>query len=241
VTEPADLAAILERAAVLPPGPGDRFTGYAILGVPFRSGDVLALRRFPVASTGPGYTSVWHRDPQGAWTFYSDAGCDQDGRDHGCGRYFGRAVREFIGTPIRIEWTGPRNMTIAAQGGRLLSWRLALAPTASTTLLNAIAAHVPRRWLTDERALRALGLAAGFALGAGRLSLAGETPAGHRFMASPEVVWTVSASRAAVEGRDLGPIGPIDPQPALGDFYIPRRGLFAVCSAVMMMSAREPD
>jgi hypothetical protein len=223
------MAAILERSAVLPQGPGDRFTGYAILGVPFRSGDVLALRRFPVTSNGPGYTSIWHRNPGGEWTFYSDAG-----GDHGCARYFGPAVRDVVGTPIRIEWTGPRNVTIAADGGRLLSWRIALARTLSTNALNALTAVLPRRWLADARALQTLGRAAGLALGAGRLSLAGETPAGHRFLATPDVVWTVSASRAAIEGHDLGPTGPIDPQPALGDFHIPRRGIFAVGSAVMI-------
>lgn len=28
---------------------------------------------FPASSIGPGYTSVWHRDPGGTWTFYSEA------------------------------------------------------------------------------------------------------------------------------------------------------------------------
>jgi hypothetical protein len=226
------MAAILERAAVLPDGPGDRFAGYAVLGVPFRSGDVLALRRYPVTSIGPGYTSIWHRDPEGAWTFYSDAACDQ-----GCARYFGSGVREFVGTPIRIEWPGPRNMTIAACGGRLLTWRIALAPTMSTKILNAVAALVPRRSLMDERAMRVFGRAAGLVLSAGRVSLAGQTPGGHRFVASPRVVWAVVASRAAIEGRDLGETGPIDPQPALGDFHIPRRGLFAVGSVRMNRDA----
>ena len=226
--EPADLAAILERAAVLPPGEDDRFAGYAILGVPFRSGDVLAMRRFPLTSIGPGYTSIWHRAPHGEWTFYSDAAGDQ-----ACGRYFGPRIREVAGTPIRIEWTGPRAMTIVAHGGRLLSWRIALTQTLSTTLLNAVAAMLPRQWRTNTRALRALGKAAGLALGAGRVSLAGETPDGHRFVASPDVVWTVGASRAVIDGRDLGPTGPIDPQPRLGDFHIPRRGLFAAGSVIM--------
>ena len=53
----------IERHASLAPGTEDRFTGYAVIGLPFRSGHVLSLRRFPASSVGPGYTSVWHRDP----------------------------------------------------------------------------------------------------------------------------------------------------------------------------------
>ena len=45
------------------PGQEERFSGYGVMGLPFRSGHVLALRRFPVTSVGPGYTSVWWRDP----------------------------------------------------------------------------------------------------------------------------------------------------------------------------------
>jgi hypothetical protein len=46
-------------------------------------------------------------------------------------------------------------------------------------------------------------------------------------------VWLVEASRATLAGRDLGPMGPITPQPNLGDVRIPRRGLFAVGAAFM--------
>src|SRR5689334_16071506 len=68
---PREIVQQIEATPVLPGGGGDRFTGYAVMGLPFRSGHVLALRRFPASSIGPGYTSVWHRDPRGDWTFYS--------------------------------------------------------------------------------------------------------------------------------------------------------------------------
>jgi hypothetical protein len=231
--EPADVAATFERGMPLPPGPGDRFTGYAVLGVPFRSGDVLALRRFPVTSNGSGYTSVWHRAPDGAWTIYADVGGGE-----GCSRYFAPAIRDTVVTPIRIEWTSARNLTVAADGGRLIAWTVALAPTPSTRLLNRIVALVPVACWADERALKLFGFAAGVALGAGRVSLAGETPSGSRFLAHPRKVWAVCASRASIAGRDLGPVGPITPQPALGDWFIPRRGLFAAGSAVMRRQVR---
>jgi hypothetical protein len=226
--EPADLAAAIERAGLLPEGPGERFTGYAVLGVPFKSGDALALRRFPLTSIGSGYTSVWHRSPEGHWTFYSDVAADG-----GCTRYFGRGVRDAVTAPIRIEWTSPRSISVAVDGGRVLAWTLALRPTVSTRMLNRIAGLIPPGYCTDERVLRAMEMAARVALRAGELRPAGDTPAGSRFLINPRAVWFVEASRATLAGRDLGPVGPIVPQPALGDVRIPRRGLFAIGAAFM--------
>lgn len=226
--EPAELAAAIERAGLLPDGPGDRFGGYGVLGVPFRSGDALALRRFPVTSLGGGYTSVWHRSPEGDWTFYSDVGTGP-----GCTRYFGDSIRDAVIAPIRIEWNGPRNVSVAVDGGRVLAWTFALRPTPSTRLLNRLAGMVPPRRWTDPRVLRAMEVAARVTLRAGDVRLTGVTPTGTRFMVNPRAVWLVEASRAVIAGRDLGPMGPITPQPALGDVRIPRRGLFAVGATFM--------
>jgi hypothetical protein len=68
--EPRECVRQIEVVALLPSGGGDRFAGYVVIGS-FRSGHVLAFRRFPPSSLGPGYTSIWHRDPNGRWTFYS--------------------------------------------------------------------------------------------------------------------------------------------------------------------------
>jgi hypothetical protein len=116
----------------------------------------------------------------------------------------------------------------------MLTWTLALAPTTSTRLLNQIGSLLPDRYWTNERVLWLMAVIARVALGAGSVRLAGETPSGNRFLANPHVVWIVTASRATVAGRDLGPLGPITPQPALGDYRIPRRGLFAFGSALML-------
>lgn len=43
----------IERDTFVPSGPGDAFSGYAVIGLPFRSGHVLALRRFFASSLGP--------------------------------------------------------------------------------------------------------------------------------------------------------------------------------------------
>ena len=44
--EPRKLVAQLEVAASLPAGSNERFNGYGVMGLPFRSGHVLAMRRF---------------------------------------------------------------------------------------------------------------------------------------------------------------------------------------------------
>lgn len=38
----------------------------------------------------------------------------------------------------------------------------------------------------------------------------------------------MTSSHAVVDGQELGPIGPLDEQAHLRDFYIPQRGIFAV-------------
>ena len=82
----------IEESVTLPAGQGDRFAGYAVIGLPFRSGHVLAMRRFPASSIGLGYTSVWHRSPEGKWTFYSSVRPED-----GCSRYFGSEIERNVG------------------------------------------------------------------------------------------------------------------------------------------------
>ena len=55
--EPRDFARDVSQF-VIPDGRGDRFSGYAVIGLPFSSGHVLALRCFPASSLGAAYTSV---------------------------------------------------------------------------------------------------------------------------------------------------------------------------------------
>src|SRR6266516_6212777 len=99
---PAEIVEELERTADLPRGEEERFFGYGVMGLPFRSGHVLGLRRFPSSSIGPGYRSVWHRDPHGRWTFYQDQPAEL-----ACTRYVGAEGEEVRGVPSRIDGTGP--------------------------------------------------------------------------------------------------------------------------------------
>ena len=46
------------------------------------------------AAVGEGFTSIWHRDPEGSWTFYETAPCEV-----ACTRYFGAGVDQVLTEP----------------------------------------------------------------------------------------------------------------------------------------------
>jgi hypothetical protein len=230
--KPREIVDQIEDSPALPAGNADRFAGYAVIGVPFRSGHILAMRRFPASSVGPGYTSVWHRDPRGVWTFYSTIDPDL-----GCSRYFGREIMHNVVAPIGIEWTGPEQFTVNV--GSALQWEVRLAESFPTRLMNATASLMPDAWWQKDSILKAMGVAARFGLGAGKMNLAGKTPNGHAFIANPQRVWLIDSSRAVLNGLDLGPLGALDRQAHLNDLFIPQRGLFAVARAYLRTPRRS--
>jgi hypothetical protein len=220
--DPRDYAEQIERTVELPSGDVERFGGYGVMGAPFASGHVLAMRRFPASSVGAGYRSVWHRDPDSAWTFYADVDPLQ-----ACTRYFGDGVRRAVECPIDLTWPEPRvlRVSVASAG---LAWEIELASTAATRALNAMARLMPDRLWRDRRVLSTMAAIAGPLLRAGRLGVQGRTPNGQAFVANPMVLWTIARTTATIGGMDLGPPGPLAEQTRLGDFWIPQRGLFAV-------------
>jgi hypothetical protein len=137
--EPAEIVEDIERHPKLPPGSEERFFGYGVMGLPFRSGHVLGLRRFPASSIGPGYRSIWHRDPDGRWTFYQDQPAEL-----ACTRYFGAEVDEVRQGPIRIDWTGPRGFEVRAGDGEL-EWMVEVGSTPVTRALNGLGSVLPVR------------------------------------------------------------------------------------------------
>lgn len=107
---PRDAASALEAAASLPDEPDrERLRGYAVTGLTFSSGHVLAMRRFPATSLQRPYTSVWHRSPDGRWTIYQD-----QPPQYSCPRAFGPAIAAAPVVPISIDWAEPAafDMTI---------------------------------------------------------------------------------------------------------------------------------
>ena len=232
--KPREIIHQIEANPALPSGQGDRFAGYAVIGLPFRSGHVLALRRFPASSVGPGYTSVWHRDPRGAWRFYSTVRPDL-----GCSRYFGGEIMLNVFAPIDIVWTGPAQFSVNI--GTVLRWDMGLTESLSTRLMNAAASFVSDAWWQKESMLKAMGAAARFALGAGKMNLAGKTPNGQQFISNPRRVWLIDSSRAVLNGRDFGPTGALDRQARLNDLLIPQRGIFAVAHAFLHAPRQTPS
>lgn len=225
---PRDLASAMESRPVVPVGDGDRFSGYAVLGVRFAAGDVLALRRFPATSVGRGYSSVWHRSPEGRWTMYQDIGADA-----GCGKYFSSALERVHETPIRIVWTGGDRFAVIVSAAEPITWEVQLGATTVSRALGRLAAAMPPSLLRTPLLARTLGSAAGALLGAGILTLTGTTPNGFRFLAHPNALWLVAASRASIGVRLAGRVVPNTEDVRLGDFRIPRLGLFAVAHAAL--------
>lgn len=117
---PRDAAHLAERSALVPTGPGDWFSGYALFGVSFASSHVLALRHVTASSIGPAYRSVWHREPTGGWTFYATVRPEL-----ACARYFGAAVDRNVLADIEVEWLESDEMRVSV--GRTLDWRVRLS------------------------------------------------------------------------------------------------------------------
>jgi hypothetical protein len=90
------------------------------------------MRRFPVSSVGPGYTSVWHRDPAGRWVIYQDQG-----------------PRFTDPSTLSSATTPSRSLSSAAPRGSLLrAGRLRLVGTALSR--QGFFADLRRIWLIED-------------------------------------------------------------------------------------------
>ncbi len=170
-----DLATLVHEAesAVLPSGDAERFAGYGVMGPPFASGHVLAMRRFPASSIGPGYSSVWHRTPSGVWTFWQDQAADQ-----GCARYFSEAVSTVTETE-----TDELRVRVPASD---LDRRSTMVATPRSKVFNALGSVLPDRAWRSSRLISAMGPIAGRMLGVGGIRMAGHVPNGQSFVANPQ-------------------------------------------------------
>jgi hypothetical protein len=221
---PLDAAAAVLHHPVLPAGDDERFVGFGVMGLPFAGGHYLALRQFPATSFSPAYRSVWHRDPDGVWTFYASAPGAES-----CARYFSSATTtDPVQCDIDVAWITPWSLIVEIPG--LLVWQINIGSTLSTRLMSAVGERLPPRWWTNRAVLAVLGRVAGPTLRAGRVRLSGISPNGQRFTFAPARVWTVSQSRAVLRDVDLGPVGPLHRQARLAGFRPPQRGLFVVGS-----------
>jgi hypothetical protein len=220
--EPRDLTRAAELHATLPEGHEERFAGWGVMGVTFHSGDVLAMRRFPRSSIGEGYSSVWHRDPEGAWTIWADRPPLES-----CARYFGSALANTYTTKIDIDWEGPRHLRVRVPSANL-SWETMFEETAATRAMNAMSRAMPEKAWRSPAVLGAMARLAGPMLHAGHLGLIGRTPNGQSFIANPMTIWVVRSAKASLDNREFGGAEPLAEQTKLGDFWIPQRGILAI-------------
>jgi hypothetical protein len=222
MAQPALVARDVEANPRLPAGDGERVSGYGVMGLPFRSGHVLGLRRWTASSVGDRFTSIWHRNPEGRWTFYESVPCDI-----ACTRYFGADVETSRVGPIAIDWEGARRLRVYTLDDEAVDWTIELGSTAITRAMSMIGSALPTPAWRSPRMLSAMGWVAEHSLGAGKVQLTGMTSNGQHFDANPLKIWYVTQSHAVVEGQDLGPIGPLAEQAHMADFYFPQRGIFA--------------
>jgi hypothetical protein len=193
------------------------------MGLPFRSGHILGLRRWTASSVGESFTSIWHRHPSGRWTFYESAPSQV-----ACTRYFGASVERVRVGPIELDWDDGRHLRIRTADTDSVDWRIELGSTPITRVMSVLGSAMPLAAWRSQPLLRALGRAAGWSLRAGTVKLTGLTSNRQQFDANPLRIWYVTESSAVVEGEELGPIGSLAEQAHLQDFYIPQRGIFAL-------------
>lgn len=225
MTSARDAVLAAEKHAKLLPGVDERFSGWGLMGLPFRPGDVIAARRFPVSSVGPGYSSVWYRNPGGQWTIYADAPPET-----ACTRFFGSAVARAAVCPVMLEWTGEDELHIEVPEGGL-SCDITVGSTLASRAMNLMSASLPEWAWRSPRMLRLMAMMAGPMLRAGKLSMTGVVPNRQSFIANPRRIWVVKSGVLRVEGRETSQPGPVRPQAQLGDFLIPQCGLLAIGNA----------
>ncbi|MHB8661104.1 MAG: hypothetical protein ACYDH6_00255 [Acidimicrobiales bacterium] len=171
---------------------------------------------------GDRFTSIWHRDPHGRWTFYESVRCDV-----ACSRYFGSDVERAEVVPIDIEREGPHRLHVRAADGAV-DWTVEMDSTPVTRIMSTVGSAIPLAGWRSRPVLLAMGAVAGRALGVGKVKLTGLTSNGQLFDANPLRIWRVVDSQAIVEGTDLGPMGALAEKAHMADFNFPQHGIFAI-------------
>lgn len=217
--QPQTFAHNEQTADVVPPGSGERFSGYGVMGLPFASGHYLAFRHMTASSVGPRYRAVWHRNPAGQWAVYADAPPEVS-----CARYIGSALTATYLSQIDLTWSGPASLTVEVPG--VLTWQFEISASFATRAMSGMGALLPASACHSSWLLRPMGVIAGPFLSVGKVKLLGLTPNGQTFGAIPRRVWRIEQSSAEVRGANLGKPAPLPQQERLADLLMPQRGIF---------------
>jgi len=217
--QPQTLALTEQASDAVPPGSGERFSGYGVMGLPFSSGHYLAFRHMTASSVGPNYRAVWHRNPAGQWAVYADAPPEVS-----CARYIGSALTATYLSQINLSWSGPVSLTVEVPG--VLRWQFEISASFATRAMSGMGAMLPASACHSSWLLRPMGMIAGPFLSVGKVKLLGLTPNGQSFGAIPRRVWRIERSSAELHGADLGEPKPLPQQERLADLLMPQRGIF---------------
>ena len=209
-----------------PPWPGHEYVkGWGVMGLPFDSGHVLALRVFPENDFSP-YRTIWHRDPEGLWSIYVDG----PRFDTACPRYYGAACAHVGHARIGIDWTGPASLRVTMDSPHL-EWTIEAKETRTLRLLNAASPRLPLWTWRSAALVRARERLARGLLGMGAIRLSGTMPSGHIGILMPARMYLIDESTAVLDGRDLGLPTRVRPNPQIGGVPLPARGVLAIGGA----------
>lgn len=210
--------------------------GYGVMAMPTSKGHVLALRVFPENDFAP-YVTVWHRAPEHDcwnWSIFVDG----PRFDTACPRYYGPATRQVQHAQITLEWTSPIKLRVEMDAP-CLEWTMSLAETPLLKAMNAVSAPLPLWTWKPGGLLRARELMAKQLLDMGDIRLSGVMPSGHFGVLMPQRIYFITASRAELDGRDLGEPARAAQNPKIGEFPLPARPTLAVGQYHMRVKDQE--
>jgi hypothetical protein len=214
--------------------PGHEYVkGWGVMGLPFDSGHVLALRVFPENDFSP-YRTVWHRDPEGRWSIYVDG----PRLDTACPRYYGPACANIDHAQIDIEWSGPASLQVTMDAPRL-EWTVTATETPILRFVNAVSPRMPRWTWRSTSLVRARELLARRVLDMGDVRLSATMPSGHVGILMPERMYFINESTAVLNGADLGQTERASRNPQIGQLPLPARGVLAIGGAAWAILDEE--
>ena len=207
--------------------------GYAIMALPLSSGHVLGLRVWPENDFAP-FVSVWHRTPEGAWSMFSDGPL----LEATCPRYWGPAVRKARLARIHLSWTGPNELRVEMEDPPLV-WTVSMAAPPFLRVMNAVSGSLPLWSWKPAPLLRVRQWMAGRLLGMGDIRLSFDMPSGQATVIMPERIFFIDASKAVLDGQDLGEPVRLAENPTIGGIPLPARPTFAIGQAHMRIRDHE--
>jgi hypothetical protein len=216
------------------PWPGhEHVRGYAVMALPFSSGHVLGLRVWPENDFAP-FVSVWHRTPEGDWSMFNDGPL----LEATCPRYWGPVLREARLARIHLSWTGPNELRVEMEDPPLV-WTVSMAAPPFLRVMNAVSGSLPLWSWKPAPLLRVRQWMARWLLGMGDTRLSFDMPSGHAAVIMPERIFFIDASKAVLDGQDLGEPVRLAKNPTIGGIPLPARPTFAIGQAHMRIRDHE--